>query len=370
MTRVLLAGAGKIGGTIAAMLQESGDWDLKVVDTHEESLRDIEALGVTCEAVDITDEGERRRAIEGADALVSALPYDLNGPVAETAKAVGAHYFDLTEDVESMRHVKGLAKDARSAIMPQCGLAPGFISIVAHDLARRFDSVHSVQMRVGALPQFPANALMYNLTWSTVGLINEYCNPCEVIADGRRMEVRALDGYETFSLDGITYEAFNTSGGLGTLCETFDGKVTHLDYKTVRYPGHRDLVRLLARDMRLCERRDVFKDVLEHAVPMTTQDVVLIFVSVSGERDGRLMQESFARKIYPAEIGGERRSAIQVTTAAGMCAVVDLVCTGKLPQMGFVRQEDVGLDDFLANRYGRRYEAEVPTVGEFTTPAS
>ena len=171
-------------------------------------------------------------------------------------------------------------------------------------------------------------------------------------------------------MDGITYEAFNTSGGLGTLCETFDGKVTHLDYKTVRYPGHRDLVRLLARELRLCERRDMFKDVLEHAVPMTTQDVVLIFVSVTGERGGQLMQESFARKIYPAEIGGAPRSAIQVTTAAGMCAVVDLACTGGLPQRGFVRQEEVSLEDFLANRYGRWYEAEVPAVGEFAAPAS
>ena len=370
MTRVLLAGAGKIGGTIAAMLHESGDWDLKVIDAHEAALREIAAAGIVTEALDITDAAERRRAIDGVTAVISALPYDLNGPLAESAKDAGAHYFELTEDVESMRHVKALAPDARSAIMPQCGLAPGFISIVAHDLARRFDSVHSIQMRVGALPQFPSNALMYNLTWSTVGLINEYCNPCEVIADGRRMEVRALDGYETFSLDGITYEAFNTSGGLGTLCETFDGKVTHLDYKTVRYPGHRDLVRLLARELRLCERSDMFKDVLEHAVPMTTQDVVLIFVSVTGERGGQLMQESFARKIYPAEIGGAPRSAIQVTTAAGMCAVVDLVCTGGLPQRGFVRQEEVSLEDFLANRYGRWYEAEVPAVGEFAAPAS
>ena len=367
---MLLTGAGKIGGTIAAMLHESGGWDLKVVDTHDDALNDIAALGIPCEAVDITKLEERSRVIDGVTAVISTLPYDLNGPLAESSKASGAHYFDLTEDVDSMRHVKSLAPDARSAIMPQCGLAPGFISIVAHDLARQFDAVHSIQMRVGALPEFPANALMYNLTWSTVGLINEYCNPCEVIADGRRMEVRALDGYETFSLDGITYEAFNTSGGLGTLCETFDGKITHLEYKTVCYPGHRDLVRLLARESRLCERRDVFKDVLEHAVPMTTQDVVLIFISVSGEQGGRLMQESFARKIYPADIGGIRRSAIQVTTAAGMCAVVDLVCSGDLPQQGFVRQEDVDLNEFLSNRYGRWYESEVLTVGEFSTPVT
>ena len=190
------------------MLHEGGDWDLKVIDAHEEALRDISATGIACEALDITDAAERRRVIEGVTAVISALPYDLNGPLADTAKEAGAHYFDLTEDVQSMRHVKALAPDARSAIMPQCGLAPGFISIVAHDLARRFDTVHSIQMRVGALPQFPANALMYNLTWSTVGLINEYCNPCEVIADGRRMEVRALDGYD--GMDLASHDAYRS----------------------------------------------------------------------------------------------------------------------------------------------------------------
>ena len=142
-------------------------------------------------------------------------------------------------------------------------------------------------MRVGALPKFPSNELKYNLTWSTDGLINEYCNECEAIHEGERVEARALDGYEHFSLDGIAYEAFNTSGGLGTLCETFDGKVRNLDYKTVRYPGHRDLIRMLARDLRLCERRELFLEVLENAVPATTQDVVLVFVTVTGERGGR-----------------------------------------------------------------------------------
>ena len=95
-------------------------------------------------------------------------------------------------------------------------------------------------MRVGALPQFPTNALTYNLTWSTDGLINEYCNPCEAIHDGERMHVLPLEGIEHFSLDGVRYEAFNTSGGLGTLCDTLDGRVRELNYKTIRYQGHRD----------------------------------------------------------------------------------------------------------------------------------
>jgi saccharopine dehydrogenase-like NADP-dependent oxidoreductase len=293
--------------------------------------------------------------MEGKHAVVSALPYYLNTAVAAAARETGLHYFDLTEDVETTRAVSAIADGADSAFMPQCGLAPGFISIVAHDLARRFDSLETVRMRVGALPQFPTNALNYNLTWSTDGLINEYCNPCEAIHEGKRIEVLALQGIEQFSLDGVTYEAFNTSGGLGTLCETLDGKVKELNYKTVRYPGHCDLMKLLCDDLRLGERRELFKDVLETAIPMTDQDVVLVFATVTGQRAGRLTQESYANKTYSQDINGGRWSAIQITTAAGICTMVDLMREGALPARGFLRQEDVALDTFLGNRFGQYY---------------
>ena len=158
-----------------------------------------------------------------------------------------------------------------------------------------------------------------------------------------------------FSLDGIEYEAFNTSGGLGTLCDTLEGKVENLNYKTVRYPGHRDIVKMLVRDLRLGMRRDILKDVLETAIPITYQDVVLIFVTVSGWMDGRLTQESYAKKIYARRWATGLMSAIQITTAAGICAMCDLLVEGKLPQKGFVRQEECKLSDFLANRFGKYY---------------
>ncbi len=206
---------------------------------------------------------------------------------------------------------------------------------------------------ISALPRFFTNALNYNLTWSTDGLINESCNPCEAIHDGTRVDVLPLQSVEQFSLDGITYEAFNTSGGLGTLCETLDGKVRELNYKTVRYPGHCDYMKLLVNDLRLGGRRALFKDVLETAIPVTLQDVVLVFVTVTGQRDGRLTQESYANKIFSADIEGHTWSAIQITAAAGVCAAPDLMCDGKLPTAGFVRQENIDLKGFLTNRFGR-----------------
>ena len=210
-------------------------------------------------------------------------------------------------------------------------------------MAARFDELHDVRMRVGALPKFPSNALNYNLTWSTDGVINEYCEPCEAIVNGQLRETQPLEELEEFSLDGILYEAFNTSGGLGTLCETLAGKVRNLNYRTIRYPGHAAIMKALLNDLRLRDRRELLKDILENAVPITLQDVVIVFVTVSGMRDGQLMQETYANKIYAAPLGGRVRSAIQITTAGGICAVLDMLSDGKLPQSGLIRQEDINL---------------------------
>ena len=245
--------------------------------------------------------------------------------------------------------------------MPQCGLAPGFISIVANNLINWFERIETVKMRVGALPQFPTGELKYNLTWSTDGLINEYCNPCEAIHAGRRIDLLPLEGLEQFSLDGVRYEAFNTSGGLGTLCDTLEGNVRELNYKTVRYVGHRDQMKLLVDELRLSEHREQFKQILERAVPVTFQDVVVTFCTVTGWRKGLLVQKSDARKIYHQKIGDEMWSAIQITTAAGVCAVLDLHVAGRLPRRGMVRQEQVSFEEFVANRFGQYYESQMAT---------
>lgn len=362
-TRLILLGAGKIGDAILNLLSHSGDYRLTVADRDPQRLAHIETMkfpGVSTFSADITDALTLAGLIEGHDVALSACPYFLTPRIATAAKAAGAHYFDLTEDVKSTRAVKQLAEDAAVAFVPQCGLAPGFISIVANDVAARFDSLRDVSMRVGALPIYPNNALKYNLTWSTDGLINEYCNPCEAIVDGSLREVSALEEMEHFSLDGIDYEAFNTSGGLGTLCDSLAGRVQNLNYKTVRYPGHRDIIKMLVRDLQLGlpDRRAILKDVLEASIPMTRQDVVLVFVSVTGTRNGRLEQETWAKKIYSQSVNGKLLSAIQLTTAAGICTMVDLLMQGKLPKQGLVRQEQAKLDDFLANRFGSYYAGQ------------
>jgi saccharopine dehydrogenase-like NADP-dependent oxidoreductase len=361
--RVTLLGAGHIGQTIARLLADSGDYDVTVVDKSAEALARIG--GVRGVVADTADAAALLGVLKGQDAVINALPYHLATLAATQAREARVHYFDLTEDVAATRTIKALADGADSAFMPQCGLAPGFIGIVAHHLAQGFETLHEVKMRVGALPAFPTNALKYNLTWSVDGLINEYCHPCEAIRDGQNIDVLALEGLEHFSLDGTEYEAFNTSGGLGTLCETLAGRVRTLDYKSVRYPGHRDLMKMLLEELQLKADQETLKAIMRRSIPTTMQDVVLVFVTVSGLRKGDLVQEVFARKIFADRNERAPLSAIQITTAAGICAAVDLFREGRLPQRGFIRQEEVRLPDFLANRFGSAYQQsrQVESIG-------
>jgi saccharopine dehydrogenase-like NADP-dependent oxidoreductase len=188
-------------------------------------------------------------------------------------------------------------------------------------------------------------------------LINEYGNPCEAIIDGRRIEAAPLEGLEEIEIDGTLYEAFNTSGGLGSLGETYGSRCQSMDYKTMRYPGHCQQMRLLMNDLKLNQDRGTLKRILENAVPQTLQDVVVIYVAVTGKQDGQLREENYVNKVYPQMIAGRLWSAIQVTTAAGISAIVDLVLNGGSKHRGFVRQEDFRLLDVLDNRFGKHYVA-------------
>lgn len=352
---VCIVGAGKIGSMIAEFLAPSPNYSVTVVDSAIARLSPLQKAGVKVAQADASDEAGLRRALAGADAVISAAPFFLTPVIASAAKAAGAHYFDLTEDVAATGAVRELARDAETAFMPQCGLAPGFVGISGAHLAAQFDRLDTLSLRVGALPRYPTNALKYNLTWSTDGLINEYCNPCDVIEDGERIKAAPLEGVETFGLDGVDYECFNTSGGLGTLTETLLGKARAVSYRTIRYPGHRDIVKMLLHDLRLDNRRDLMREIFETALPRTDQDVVLVFSTATGWIDGEYREKSFINKSLPATINGKTWGAIQLTTAAGVTGVVDLMRQGKLPERGFVRQEDVALDDFLATEFGQYF---------------
>jgi saccharopine dehydrogenase-like NADP-dependent oxidoreductase len=361
MHRVLVLGAGKIGSLLSGLLATSGDYlvDVGDVDGHAaQAVADgYKLTNIKAHQLDAADKDalEKYLKAQSVDALISSLPYFCNPPVAEVARKHKLHYFDLTEDVEVTRAVTKISHGADTAFAPQCGLAPGFISIAANELMSHFDSIQDVKLRVGALPQNPGNMTKYALTWSSDGVINEYGNLCYGVTDGNPTVLMPLEGLETIQLEGRLYEAFNTSGGLGSLAETYAGKVHTLTYKTMRYPGHCEIMRVLMNDLRMNEHRDELKKILERAVPRTVQDMVLVYVSVTGMQHGRFMEENYVNHIYPQQIAGKLWSAIQVTTSAGVCAVVDLVLKQPAAYKGSVKQEQFKLSEVLTNRFGKAY---------------
>ena len=292
MHKVLILGAGKIGALISGLLAESGDYEVALGDVDagaaEAVVKAHGSRSLRAVALDASDSKalDQHFDVHKPQAVISSLPYYCNPAVAKAARKGNAHYFDLTEDVSVTRAVRKIARGAGKAFVPQCGLAPGFISIAANELAKHFDELRTIKLRVGALPQHPNNVLKYSLTWSTEGLINEYGNPCDSVVDGKIVSAAPLEGLEEIEIDGHLYEAFNTSGGLGSLAETYGRQCEQINYKTMRYPGHCAQMRLLMNDLKLNSDRATLKRVLEHAVPQTLQDVVIVYAAVAGKQDG------------------------------------------------------------------------------------
>jgi saccharopine dehydrogenase-like NADP-dependent oxidoreductase len=361
MHRVLIVGAGKIGSLISVLLANSKDYEVYLADlninaTHLQRIRE-NTMNLNLVTLDAQNSKELSAFLQKnpMETIVSSLPYYCNIDVAKVAKEFNLNYFDLTEDTHTASTVSELAKQVTSAFVPQCGLAPGFISVVANDLMEHFQELDSIKMRVGALPTNISNALQYSLTWSTDGLINEYGNLCQAVMNGKEVNTLPLEDLEEIKIDGLTYEAFNTSGGIGSLANSYMGKIKNISYKTIRYPGHCDKMRLLMNDLKLNEDRDTLKRILENAIPKTSQDVVLVYVSVTGQQDNHFSEENYVKKFYPKKINGQHWSAIQLTTASEVCAILDLVVSQKGKFKGLVKQEQFSLHDITSNRFGQYY---------------
>jgi saccharopine dehydrogenase-like NADP-dependent oxidoreductase len=340
--RIAVAGNGKIGSSIGNTLRK-----------HQCSVRVGDVTGEGVDHVDFGNFKALRQWLSDFDVVLCATPYYLVPNVARAAAELGIAYFDLTEDRDSTNYVKSLQSD--NVLVPQCGLAPGAVSIIAAELIKRFDTVKTLDIRVGALPLHPNNSIQYYLTWSTNGLVNEYCNLCESIYNGKRVEALPLEGYEKISLDGQLYEAFNTSGGIGSLCESLEGQVDKVTYKTIRYLGHHHLMKFLLDDLNLAKNRELFIKLFDQEVPQTVKDVVIVMVKAVGYRNGKLFEESYFNKIY----GADGESAIQRSTVGGICGAMESWMSGKWEKTkGVVKQEEIDWKSFCNNIWGGVYAVE------------
>src|SRR5262245_53943997 len=345
--RIAVVGLGNVGQLIADMLVERG-FEVRGVDADESR-----AAGDHASVMDVRDAAALEELFAGVDAVISCLPYYLNDVIVTAAHAAGVHYLDLSEDVATSRTIRQLAQSSNTIWMPRCGLAPGFICIVGGALAAGLETVDRIELRVGALPRTPNNAAGYACNWSSAGLVNEYLNDCEQLRGGELVSVPPLSDLERIVIDGTLYEAFTTSGNLGTMCETFAGRVDRLDYKTIRYPGHCELMRFMLKELGLDRQREEAVRLLGEAYPPVRDDVAIVYAAADGHRGGRRAREEFVRVYRPRIVAGGARTAIAWTTAAGAVGMVELLAEGSLPDSGFVCQEDVSLDAFLATKAGQ-----------------
>jgi saccharopine dehydrogenase (NAD+, L-lysine-forming) len=350
---VVVLGLGKVGALVATLLGEAG-FKVSGIDSIDRKDLKIDVI-----KGDVSNSSFLNKNLKKFDAVVSCLPYHLNEKVVKIAAELGVHYFDLTEDVPTANYIKTLAKKSKSVFAPQCGLAPGFIAIVGASLANEFDIIRSIELRVGALPQSPKGSLGYAFNWSAEGVVNEYLNDCEVISCGHPKLVPAMQDLEKIVIEGTTLEAFTTSGGLGTMCETYAGKVQELNYKTMRYPGHMKLMRFYFHEIRMRENRELAGEILVNAKPPVNDDVVYVHAAVEGfkKKSGRkeLCRDEFVHAYYPKEIAGKNWRAISWTTACSIVSVIEMVSKGVLPSKGFIKQEDIPLEAFLKTKSGGYY---------------
>ncbi len=364
INQVAVFGLGKVGELVALLLVDAG---FKVVglDADPRPIRSNDGMELEVRPLDVTDADALRESLRGVDGVVSCLPYHLNIAVAEAAHDAGVHYFDLTEDVPTTQRVIELsAARPESAFAPQCGLAPGLIGIVGASLAEQFDEIRSIELKVGALPQNPTGLLGYAFNWSAEGVVNEYLNDCEVLRSGHRQMVPAMSEKERVLIGGVELEAALTSGGLGTMCETYEGRVNRLDYKTLRYPGHFRQMHFLFDELNLRDQRDEIGRMLVDAKPPVNDDIVYLHAAVEGVKAAAPFRENYVRAYLPLEIGGRLWRAISWTTAASAVAVVELVADGRLPGAGFIKQEDIPLADLRDTHAGRLFDHSTITQSE------
>jgi saccharopine dehydrogenase (NAD+, L-lysine-forming) len=345
--RIAVVGLGNVGRLIADMLRER-DFDVRGVDADPRRAT-IEGDSI----MDVSDPVSLGELFGGVDAVISCLPYYLNAVVATAAHAAGVHYLDLTEDVATSRVIRQLADGSETIFMPRCGLAPGFVCVLGGGLVAKLEDVERLELRAGALPRSPNNMLGYACNWSPAGIVNEYLNDCEQLRGGEPVSVPSLAELETIVIDGARYEAFTTSGGLGTMCETFAGRVDRLDYKTIRYPGHCQLMRFMLQELGLGRQRREAVRLLAEAYPPVREDLVIVYAAAEGVSAGRRAREEFVRVYRPRTVAGQMRTAIAWTTAAGAVAMIELLADGSLPGPGFVCQEHVALDAFLTTSAGQ-----------------
>jgi lysine 6-dehydrogenase len=351
--KMLVLGAGRMG--LGAVHDFVSQPDVTGVTVADYELAKAEAIAsrypgkVTAAQIDCNDSAAVVALMRGHASAVSCVNYWLNEKLARAAIEAGTHFCDLggnNDVVDAELALDAEAKKAGVNVIPDCGLAPGMVAVLAAHGAERFEKLDSIRIRVGGLPQEPKPPLDYQLVFSVEGLINEYIEPARVIRGGKVVTVESMTEIESldFPQPFGTMEAFQTSGGTSTLVETFLGRIEDLDYKTIRYPGHCEKFKAMI-DLGLCRSeeldvdgvpvkpRRLFGELLVKNLPHDEPDVVLVRVEFAG--DGKLLTYDIIDRTDP-ETG---LSAMMRTTAFPAAIVALMMARGQTTSRGALPQE-------------------------------
>ena len=313
--RMLVLGAGLQGSACAYDLLQNPEVkevrlaDLKV-DHLPAFLAPYSGKRLLPTRLDVRDADAVRAVMRESDAVMSAIPYYFNLELATIAAESGVHFCDLggnTEIVFKQKELDAKAKASNVTIVPDCGLAPGMVNILAQYGIDRLDEVKAVRIFVGGLPQNPEPPLNYQIVYSLEGVLDYYTTLSWVVRDGKPIQVKALSERVPIEFPAPvgTLEAFHTAGGLSTMAWRYEGKIPTMEYKTLRYPGHAALMEAV-RDMGLLDLepvdvkgqkiipRDAFiATVGPKLTKPKSKDLVALRVIVEGTKAGKAQKISF-----------------------------------------------------------------------------
>jgi lysine 6-dehydrogenase len=355
--KILVLGAGRMGFGAAYDLAHSvavEEVTLADVDFNAAlaTARQIGSSKITPKQLDVSDYHATVNLMLGHGAVISCVTYFYNEQLARAAVEAQVNFCDLGGNNDVVAAELALDEQAKAVginIIPDCGLAPGMVSVLVAHGAARFESLDSVRIRVGGLPQHPKPPLNYQMVFSVEGLINEYLERARVLRGGKIVEVDSMTEIETLDFPPFgELEAFQTSGGTSTLPDTFLGRVKDLDYKTIRYPGHCEQFKLLL-DLGLAsseaievdgmpvQPRRLLGEVLVKHLPGGEPDLVLIRVEFCGVND--LIQQTLRYDIIDRYDEKTGLSAMMRTTAFPASIVAQMMASGETTQKGAVPQE-------------------------------
>ena len=355
--KMAVIGAGMMGQAVLHDLAKLEGIDkLAVFDLDVTRAQDVcrRFSGGRAEPVrlDAADEAGVAFALRGFDAAVACTTYQHNEGLTRAAIKAGCHLVDLGGNNDVVQAQLAMSADAEAAgviVIPDCGLAPGMVSLMVADGVERLHKVAAARIRVGGLPQSPRLPLNYQIVFSVEGLLNEYWEPCVILDGGKRKAVNPMTGLEKLEFDGIgELEAFYTSGGSSTLPETFEAKIDFLDYKTIRYPGHCTLFKAML-EIGLASRkpvqvggqpvepRAVFREVLSRNLSYSDLDLVLVRVIIEGTKSGK--STTLTYEIIDRQATGTSLTAMMRCTAFPAAIIAHMAASGQITARGVKPQE-------------------------------